>query len=102
MQAKCVIIQDNWQAVPLYEKSWWSVGNPNFVDEALRLLLQRRTQRKQQKFWISTHFLEILKVLATENLLLYSRYFEIFLEISDKKWENRHTPSKRSAVFTPS
>ena len=78
MQARSIIIQDNWQAVPLYEKSWWSVGKPNFVDEALRLLLQRRTQGKQQKFWISTHSLEILKVLATKNLLPYSRYFGIF------------------------
>ena len=98
MQAKSVIIQDNWQVAPSYKKSWQSVAKANSVDEAIRLLLQRRTQGKQQEvlFFQHTH-LKIWKARLVSLPISPSFFSQVF---SSKSGNPGYPQQKIGNVYT--
>src|ERR1700752_829459 len=58
MQARSVIIQDNWQVVPLYKKSWWSMGGEVQLRRRSCLVItsMKNTGETTRSSALSTHF----------------------------------------------
>src|SRR5260364_113093 len=78
MQTRSVNIQDNWQVVPLYKKSWRK--DKSLLRRRSTLGCQNSTQGKQQKFWILIHSFEFFECTCSRKpSFIFPLGFLVFL-----------------------
>ena len=97
MQARSVIIQDNWQR--------WCPCIRNSGGKTKAIFRQWSTSRRLNRRTTNESFNTLTRKFKGHDLEYpyhILTFLGLFLGIisTSKKWENRHTPSKRSTLFT--
>src|ERR1700752_4095085 len=74
MQARSVIIQDNWQVVLLYKKSWWSMGGEAQLRRRSCLVVTsiKNTGETTRSSALSTHSFKNFESSCNSLLIFFS------------------------------
>src|ERR1700752_2722888 len=101
MQARSVIIQDNWQVVLLYKKSWWSMGGEAQLHRRSCLVVtsMKNTGETTRSSALSTHSFKNFESSCNSLFIFFPSvgFSKIFFSSKVGIWL---TPSKRSTLFT--
>src|ERR1700752_1435002 len=100
MQARSVIIQDNWQVVPLYKKSWWSMGGEAQLRRRSCLVVtsMKNTGETTRSSALSIHSFKNFESTCNSPLIFFP--FVGFSKNFSSKVGIWLTPFKRLTLFT--